>query len=48
MRAPDLILLSFRTVTSQKLRSSLTALGLIIGIAAMVILTSIGRGIHIF
>lgn len=48
MRATDLISLSFRTVTSQKMRSSLTALGLIIGIAAVVILTSIGRGIHSF
>ena len=44
----DLLTLSFRTVTSHKLRSSLTALGLIIGIAAVVILTSIGRGIHTF
>ena len=42
----DIINLSFRTVISQKLRSILTALGLIIGIAAVIILTSIGRGIH--
>ena len=48
MRPADLLSLSFRTVTSHKLRSSLTALGLIIGIAAVVILTSIGRGIHTF
>ena len=48
MRFADLILLSYRTVTSHKLRSALTALGLIIGIAAVVILTSIGRGIHTF
>jgi len=48
MRAADLILFSFRTVVSHKLRSSLTALGLIIGIAAVVILTSLGRGIHSF
>ena len=48
MRHADLLSLSFRTVTSHKLRSSLTALGLIIGIAAMIILTSIGRGIHSF
>lgn len=48
MRAADLLALSFRTITSHKLRSSLTALGLIIGIAAVVILTSIGRGIHTF
>ncbi|WP_262966644.1 ABC transporter permease [Methylobacter psychrophilus] len=48
MRTADLLALSFRTITSHKLRSSLTALGLIIGIAAVVILTSIGRGIHTF
>ncbi|MFU8788029.1 MAG: ABC transporter permease [Methylobacter sp.] len=48
MRYVDLILLSYRTVISHKLRSALTALGLIIGIAAVVLLTSIGRGIHTF
>ncbi|PPK75323.1 putative ABC transport system permease protein [Methylobacter tundripaludum] len=48
MRYADLLSLSYRTVISHKLRSSLTALGLIIGIAAVVILTSIGRGIHTF
>ncbi len=48
MRYSDLIALSYRTVTSHKLRSALTALGLIIGIAAVVVLTSIGRGIHTF
>ncbi len=44
----DLLLLSFRTITSYKLRSALTSLGLIIGIAAVVILTSLGRGLHSF
>ena len=48
MRAADLISLAYRTLISHKLRSGLTALGLIIGIAAVVILTSIGRGIHSF
>jgi putative ABC transport system permease protein len=48
MRYADLILLSYRTVISHKLRSSLTALGLVIGIAAVVVLSSIGRGIHTF
>lgn len=48
MHTADLIFFSFRTVTSQKLRSSLTALGLIIGIAAVIILTALGRGIHTF
>lgn len=44
----DIVLLSFRTITSHKLRSALTALGLIIGIAAVIILTSLGRGLHSF
>lgn len=48
MRNADLISLSYRTVLSHKLRSSLTALGIIIGIASVVVLTSIGRGIHSF
>ena len=48
MHYADLILLSYKTLISHKLRSVLTALGLIIGIAAVVILTSIGRGIHTF
>lgn len=48
MRSIDLIFLSFRALLSQKLRSALTLLGLVIGIAAVVILTSIGRGIHSF
>ena len=46
MHLRDLIKLSYRTIISHKLRSSLTALGLVIGIAAVIILTSIGRGIH--
>lgn len=44
----DILLLSFRTIASHKLRSALTALGLIIGIAAVIILTSLGRGLHSF
>ncbi len=48
MHTADLLLLSFRTLSAYKIRSGLTALGLIIGIAAVVILTSIGRGIHHF
>ncbi len=46
MHIIDIIKLSFRTVISHKLRSILTALGLVIGIASVIILTSIGRGIH--
>jgi putative ABC transport system permease protein len=48
MHTFDLFYLSYRTLISHKLRSSLTIIGLIIGIAAVVILTSIGRGIHTF
>jgi len=48
MQAVDIINLSFRTVISHKLRSILTALGLIIGIASVIVLTSIGRGIHTY
>jgi putative ABC transport system permease protein len=44
----DVMLLSLRTITSYKLRSGLTSLGLIIGIAAVIILTSLGRGLHSF
>lgn len=46
MQFADIMNLSYRTVISHKLRSILTALGLIIGIASVIILTSIGRGIH--
>jgi len=42
----DLIQLSYRTIISHKLRSTLTALGLVIGIASVIILSSIGRGFH--
>lgn len=45
---PDLFRLALGSITSHKQRSLLTALGLIIGIAAVVILTSIGRGVHGF
>lgn len=46
MRITDLAHLSIRTVVTHKLRSALTALGIIIGIASVVILTAIGEGIH--
>ncbi len=48
MHWQDLFKLALRSITSHKQRSLLTALGLIIGIAAVVILTSIGRGVHQF
>ncbi len=48
MHFADILLLSFRTISAYKLRSALTSLGLIIGIAAVIILTSLGRGLHHF
>jgi putative ABC transport system permease protein len=48
MNGFDLAKLALSSIISHKQRSLLTALGLIIGIAAVVILTSIGRGIHHF
>jgi putative ABC transport system permease protein len=44
----DIFSLAYRTITSHKLRSSLTSLGLIIGITAVIVLTSMGRGLHSF
>lgn len=48
MHTVDLLRLSWRSLSTHKMRTALTALGLIIGIAAVVILTSIGQGIHQF
>lgn len=44
----DILRLSLGTISSYRLRSALTSLGLIIGIAAVIILTSLGRGLHSF
>lgn len=44
----DIVRLSFRTISAYRMRSALTSLGLIIGIAAVIILTSLGRGLHSF
>lgn len=48
MRFPDLLAYTCRTLAGEKLRSGLTALGLIIGITSVVLLTSLGRGLHEF
>jgi putative ABC transport system permease protein len=48
MRITDLFRLTTRAVYLQRLRSSLTILGIGIGIAAVVVLTSIGEGLHQF
>lgn len=42
----DAVALSLQAVVSHRLRSFLTALGISVGIAAVVLLTSVGEGIH--
>ena len=44
----DALQLALRAVTAQRLRSFLTLLGIAVGIAAVILLTSIGEGIHRF
>ena len=44
----DVIKLALQTVVSHRMRSFLTALGISVGIAAVVLLTSVGEGIHRF
>ncbi len=46
MRSRDLAKLAFAAIVSQRLRSLLTALGIAVGIAAVVLLTAIGSGVH--
>ena len=41
----DALLIAFRGLRSHKLRSGLTMLGLIIGVAAVILLTSFGQGV---
>lgn len=48
MLLPDAIHLALRAVTAQRLRSFLTLLGIAVGIASVILLTSIGEGIHRF
>jgi len=48
MRINDFIRLSSGTINAYRMRSFLTTLGIAIGIAAVVLLTSIGSGIHQF
>lgn len=48
MRPRDLISLSLAAVRAHALRSGLTALGIGVGIAAVVLLTSIGEGVNRF
>jgi putative ABC transport system permease protein len=48
MRPADLFVLSGRALTAHRLRSFLTLLGIAVGIAAVILLTSIGEGVHRF
>jgi len=48
MRFADFILLTTHAVRAQRLRSLLTALGIAVGIGAVVLLTSLGEGVHRF
>ena len=48
MRPADSLLLALRAITAHRLRSFLTLLGIAVGIAAVILLTSIGEGIHRF
>ena len=44
MRPADVLRLAFGSVTAHRLRSTLTVLGIVIGIASVVLLTSLGEG----
>lgn len=48
MRFSDGMQLALRAITAQRLRSFLTLLGIAVGISAVILLTSIGEGIHRF
>ncbi len=48
MLPADALRLALRAITAQGMRSFLTLLGIAVGIAAVILLTSIGEGIHRF
>lgn len=48
MRWPDLIRLTSGSVVAHRTRAILTGLGITVGVAAVVLLTSIGEGVHRF
>jgi putative ABC transport system permease protein len=48
MRTRDFLTLTGTSLIAQRMRSFLTALGIAVGIAAVVLLTSIGEGVHQF
>jgi putative ABC transport system permease protein len=48
MKIQDFIRMTYSAIVTQRLRASLTMIGIAIGIASVVLLTSIGEGIHRF
>ena len=48
IRIADALHLAWRAIAAHRLRSFLTLLGIAVGIAAVILLTSIGEGIHRF
>ena len=48
MIAPDFLCFIFTSLAAHRLRSALTALGICVGIAAVILLTSIGAGLQQF
>lgn len=48
MRLQDFLHLALRSLTAHRLRSFLTLLGIAVGIAAVILLTSLGEGLHQF
>jgi putative ABC transport system permease protein len=48
MRLPDATAMALHALTAHRLRSFLTLLGIAVGIAAVILLTSIGEGLHRF
>ncbi len=48
MRLPDLLRLSLGALTHQPGRSLLSALGIAVGVAAVILLTALGEGLHQF
>lgn len=48
MRYADFVSFTYTSLRAQRLRTLLTALGIAVGIAAVILLTSIGEGLHRF
>ncbi len=48
MRYADFVSFTYTSLRAQRLRTGLTALGIAVGIAAVILLTSIGEGLHRF